>query len=56
LHEPPPQLSARVVLQAVQTAPAAPHWPAVGVMHWSLLQQPLAQLVAVQAQAPPTHC
>jgi len=55
LQLPPAQLSAVVVLQALQVAPAFPHCSAVGLVHWPLLQQPLGQLVGSQMQAPPLH-
>lgn len=55
LQVPPAQLSAEVVLQALQAAPAFPHSSAVGVVHWPLLQQPLGQLAALQEQLPPLH-
>jgi hypothetical protein len=46
-----------VALQAVQVLPAVPHDAVVtGVTHALPLQQPLGQLVALQTQAPPTHC
>jgi hypothetical protein len=53
MQAPPAQLSAEAGLQAVQVAPSMPHCAAVGLTHWSPLQQPLAQLVGSQTHAPP---
>ena len=47
------QLSAEAASHEVHAAPAMPHCEAVGLTHWSPLQQPLRQLVASQMQAPP---
>lgn len=55
-HEPPPeQVSARPEGQTVQVLPPAPQAPTVGGVRQgpvALLQQPLAQLPAVQLQTP----
>ena len=48
LHEPPLQVSARVMSQAVQAAPPLPQLARLGVAQAPLLQHPLAQLAAVQ--------
>jgi hypothetical protein len=52
-QEPLVQLSAEAASHEAQAAPAMPHCAAVGLTHWSPLQQPLRQLVASQMQAPP---
>ena len=45
-----------VVPQVVQAPPLVPHWVAVvGLTHAPPLQHPLAQLAALQTQAPPTQ-
>ena len=40
------QLSASVVLQAWQRAPAVAHWVSDGTLHTSPMQQPFGQLAA----------
>lgn len=50
------QRSAFAVSQAAQAAPGAPQLPTAQVVHWLPVQQPDAQLVASQTQAPPTQC
>lgn len=55
LHPPPLQLSARVASQVEHAAPEAPHLEIVGVTQAPASQHPFGQLVASQAQLPPTQ-
>jgi hypothetical protein len=57
VHAPPLQLSAFVGSHVVQLPPAAPHVVVDAVLHVpDASQQPVGQLVALQAHLPPTHC
>lgn len=55
-HAPPVHASDRVASHAIHAMPLAPHVESDGELHVVPLQHPLGHDVALQRQAPPTHC
>src|SRR5207244_1545148 len=56
LQLPPEQLSAVEMSQATQAPPPVPHWASEATLQEFPAQQPLGHDIALQVQAPFTHC